>query len=405
MKPFANAEPVNRSLHLTEIDQYSKNNGSQQLNLQNGEIMKALNINSLSIGQSLTGDGIEARRTKRGVAYYSSIMVAGQRIRQLLGRESEGYNLSRAKSAIIKIRVDAEDPEKRDALSKRRPKQLLFRAAAKDYIDMLLKTGGKNVPQKAQQLRDHLTPYFGMMPVGKISTANVDAYKSRRLEAGGTTSTIDSELAVLSHLYTMMKEWEWHMNQPFLCKKFNKPNIKIEVFTPDQSHALLHAAKEDADPYTYLFILLGLNTGMRHAEILTLRYEHINYIAARIFLPDAKAGSRYQPFPKSLIAPLQKHQVTLEDRNGWVFPARSETGHRTYMKKQFARTVERAGLAPRRFTPHTMRHTAITRLIEAGHPLEVVRQISGHKTIQMVMRYTHVANSVVDDALDSVVLC
>jgi len=76
------------------------------------------------------------------------------------------------------------------------------------------------------------------------------------------------------------------------------------------------------------------------------------------------------------------------------------------MKKQFSRTIERAGLAPKQFTPHTMRHTAITRLIEAGTPLEVVRKVSGHhKTLQMVMRYTHVSDSVVDTALDSVALC
>jgi len=362
-------------------------------------------INKLNTGQSLTGGGIEARKTRQGITYYASLMVGGQRIRRQLGRDADGYNLSRAKAAIVKIRVEAEDPEKRDALSQRKPKQLLFRDAATDYIEMLHKTGGKTIRQKTQQLRDHLTPFFGMMPVGKVSTEQVDTYKTTRLDAGGTTSTIDSELAVLSHLYSMMKEWGWHMNRPFVCKKFNKPNIKTDVFTPEQSRALLKAAKEDVDPYTYMFILIGLNTGMRHKEIISLAYRHIDYDKARIYLPDAKTGSRYQPFPKSLIRFLQHHQVTLEDPNGWVFPAKSKTGHRTYMKSQFSRTVARAGLPPKQFTPHTMRHTAITRLIEAGTPLEVVRKVSGHKTHQMVMRYTHVSDSVVDTALDSVALC
>jgi len=46
-----------------------------------------------------------------------------------------------------------------------------------------------------------------------------------------------------------------------------------------------------------------------------------------------------------------------------------------------------------------MRHTAITRLVEQGAPLATVQQISGHKTIQMVLRYTHVSNPHVDDAM------
>lgn len=367
--------------------------------------MKASQVTKLKNGESLNGDGIEARKTKQGVTYYSNIMVGGQRIRRLLGRESDGFNLSRAKTAIINIRVEAENLEKRDALSNRKPKQLLFRDAAHNYIETLLTTGGKNIRQKTQQLRDHLTPFFGMYPVGKVSTKYVDTYKANRLGAGGSTSTIDSELAVLSHLYSMMKEWGWHMNQPFLCKKFNQPNIRIEVFTPEQSHALLEAAKDDIDPYTYLFILIGLNTSMRHGEIISLTYKHINYDQMRIYLPDAKAGPRYQPFPKRLITPLHEHQATLENPNGWVLPAKSKTGHRSYMKKQFARTVERAGLDATRFTPHTMRHTAITRLLEAGIAFEVARKVSGHKTTQMLVRYGHVSDPAVDNALDSVALC
>jgi integrase len=84
------------------------------------------------------------------------------------------------------------------------------------------------------------------------------------------------------------------------------------------------------------------------------------------------------------------------------FPTVSKTGHRDYMKKQFARTLERAGLDPHRYTPHTMRHALIMRLIEAGHSAEQIQKISGHKTIQMVLHYTHIADSAVGLVLDSV---
>ncbi|GAD60309.1 hypothetical protein MBEBAB_2559 [Brevundimonas abyssalis TAR-001] len=50
--------------------------------------------------------------------------------------------------------------------------------------------------------------------------------------------------------------------------------------------------------------------------------------------------------------------------------------------KAFQRAVIAAGLNPKVYTPHVMRHTAITRLVEQGAPLATVQQISGHKTIQ-----------------------
>lgn len=71
------------------------------------------------------------------------------------------------------------------------------------------------------------------------------------------------------------------------------------------------------------------------------------------------------------------------------------------ISKAFQRAVISAGLDPKVFTPHVMRHTAITRLIEQGIPLATVQKISGHKTIQMVLRYTHVSNSHVDDAMSA----
>ena len=67
----------------------------------------------------------------------------------------------------------------------------------------------------------------------------------------------------------------------------------------------------------------------------------------------------------------------------------------------FARAVVRAKLDPDKVTPHTMRHTAITRLIQAGVDLSTVQRISGHKTLAMVLRYTHIEGSHIDAAIYS----
>jgi len=61
--------------------------------------------------------------------------------------------------------------------------------------------------------------------------------------------------------------------------------------------------------------------------------------------------------------------------------------------------VIRARLDPGTVTPHTMRHTAITRLVKAGVDLPTVQRISGHKTLAMVLRYSHVHDPHIDDAI------
>jgi site-specific recombinase XerD len=72
------------------------------------------------------------------------------------------------------------------------------------------------------------------------------------------------------------------------------------------------------------------------------------------------------------------------------------------MDKPFRRAAVRAGLDPTLVTPHVMRHTAITNLVKAGVDLPTIQRISGHKTLAMVLRYTHVHGSHIDQAIRNI---
>ena len=104
-----------------------------------------------------------------------------------------------------------------------------------------------------------------------------------------------------------------------------------------------------------------------------------------------------------------------------MFPSEgASAGHLESLKKAFARCAIAAGLRevvkdekgqPRKtkkgepiyratVTPHTMRHTAITRMARTGADIRTVQEFSGHETLEMVMRYTHAQDEAVDQALD-----
>ena len=61
-----------------------------------------------------------------------------------------------------------------------------------------------------------------------------------------------------------------------------------------------------------------------------------------------------------------------------------------------------AGLDPALITPHVMRHTAITNLVQAGVALPTLQRISGHKTVAMVLRYSHVHGRHIDEAIRAI---
>lgn len=83
-----------------------------------------------------------------------------------------------------------------------------------------------------------------------------------------------------------------------------------------------------------------------------------------------------------------------------VFPyLESRSGRIDSMKKTFRRCVVRAGLDPKRATPHSMRHTAITNLAETGADVRTIQQFSGHKSQTMPLHYTHAREGRVNRAI------
>lgn len=101
-----------------------------------------------------------------------------------------------------------------------------------------------------------------------------------------------------------------------------------------------------------------------------------------------------------LVAYLTDYIDTLPAGTDWLFPSEAAaSGHTRDIRKAFVRSVQRAGLDPTQVVRHTLRHTAITHLVQAGVDLPTVKRISGHKTMIMVERYAHQSGAHIAEAM------
>jgi len=140
---------------------------------------------------------------------------------------------------------------------------------------------------------------------------------------------------------------------------------------------------------------------MRKMEILKIRREHIDIQRRVIYIPQAKADAREQPMTKDLANFFTAMIEPLPDDTPWLFPsAASNTGHVGFIQDAFRRTVARAGLNPKEVVPHTLRHTTITHLVQAGIDLPTMQRISGHRTLAMVAKYSHQNGAHIQSAMD-----
>ncbi len=370
---------------------------------------------ALQPGESLSEQGITFERLGNGDGLFSvNVMVDGQRIHRNLGRESDGVTRTTAEEFIFKVRHEAR--EGRLNLPKRRKVPLTLAGAAPLYLDRLREEGGREIDRKRQRLQQCLVPFLGELQIGQITSSDIERYKKHRLSQPVQTckklvagqppqmnkpATVNRELATLSHLLNKAVEWGWTERQPAKIRKLKEDNGRIVYLSPVQATALLEGAKSDQNRQIYPFILIGLRTGMRKSEILAIRREHVNLDARSIYVPAAKAGARTQPISADLASFLTEYIDTLPKGTPWLFPSvGAEQGHTVDVRKAFVRAVTAAGLDPKQVVRHTLRHTAITHLVQAGVDLPTVKRISGHKTMAMVERYAHQSGSHIAEAMD-----
>jgi integrase len=146
-------------------------------------------------------------------------------------------------------------------------------------------------------------------------------------------------------------------------------------------------------------IMLG--TGMRPSEVFSLRWENIllNGSGGLLQITDgkSKAARRMLPLVPTVYSALKARQ---SKREGWVFPADTESGHLEggSAKNYHARALAaiKKGAAEQKihnplksFPPYTMRHTALTRLADAGCDAFTLARIAGHSSITITQRYCH----------------
>jgi len=357
-------------------------------------------IRRLKPGKTITEHGISAERLIDGDVRYSvNIMVDGERIHRVIGRESDGTTRTQAEEFIETKRTEAR--EGRLSLPKGRKLHLTFTTAADLYLEKLKEIGGKDYVNNEQHIRLHLKPYFTSMRLDKITEFTVQKFQKHMREKGLSDSTVNRTLATYRRMSRRLVRWKVIPAPLPMVELTREYNTREFVISDDDERLMLDAADQDLTTHIGLFIRLGLATGLRHSEILSARFENFDPVRRRLRVRTKGGRWRNQPLTRTIAKMLIHERDMAEVPNGWIFPSkRSKSGHVESMHEAFTRCVVKAKLNPNVVVPHTMRHTAITRYAATGADLKSIQEFGGHLSIQMVLRYAHASDRAIDNALD-----
>ena len=296
----------------------------------------------------------------------------GRRITRVVGSSRRA---AEAKAALIRADI-LRDPYD---FGRKKP-EIYFEDQAKEYMELYSKQNKKSWSSDEYSLK-HLKEFFKGKCLSEISPDLIEKYRLKRKADGVSPATINRELACLNTLFNKAVEWERTETNPARkIKKLRETGARERILTPDEMRRLIDAASPAIRPV----LVTALNTGMRRGEILSLRWKELDLVRGYIFIEDSKSGrSRKVPINGQVLEALGG----LKQGGELVFPNAETGSHIKDVKTAFRGACERTKIKGLRF--HDLRHTAASKMIEAGVDLVTVSKILGHASIQMTMRYAH----------------
>ncbi|MET3109532.1 integrase [Oxalobacteraceae bacterium GrIS 2.11] len=304
----------------------------------------------------------------------------------------------------------AEDEMVRGVFIQRSPSEkMLVSKALERYTKDVVPTKKESTQRREGARIREITAYFGKYSLAAVTPDLVAKFRDKRLEQGKANNSVRLELALLSHLFNVAIR-EWHIglayNPVTNIRKPNPGNGRNRRLEKNEEQKLLTAVDQHSNPMLGWIVRIALETGMRQSEIVGIRRTQVDLKNRVVRLHDTKnSESRTVPlskaatgtFKQAISNPLQPAGTDLI-----FFGEPGKDGKRGpyQFSKSWQLIKKKLGMADFHF--HDLRHETVSRLVTAGLSDQQVASISGHKSMQMLKRYSHLRSEDLVNALDKI---
>ena len=300
----------------------------------------------------------------------------GRKRREKVGRKGAAIDLYRKRKTEVM--------EGKKLPEKLRARKVGFAELAKDTLEYSRahkRSFGDDEIRMAK-----LTDWLGERPAESVTPQEIERWLSAKSTL--KPATLNRYRALLSLVYRLgMQNGKVKLNPARLVRQRKENNARVRFLSTEEEQALRKVMLAK-----YLKDLpqldLALNTGLRLSEQYGLTWDCIDFDRRTLTIPLSKNGDlRHVPLNDEALSALRAARKCSNDQPH-VFLNRY--GQRLVSPREwFDPAVKDAGLND--FTWHCLRHTFASRLVMAGVDLRTVQELMGHKTIQMTVRYAHLA--------------
>ncbi len=253
-----------------------------------------------------------------------------------------------------------------------------------------------------QQFADFYTEYANQVPldVRQINRIGVRHYLGMLAEAGLAMSSITRKLASLKAFFKYHVRVGTLNVNPVALVKSPKTDKKLPTVLSEEEIARLIDDMSGDDAFVPVrdraILELFYSTGIRLSELLNLNYGDVNFSGLTIRVFGKGAKERIVPFGKKAAQALQQYlkvrrsefgRVNLED--ALFISRRKRRMARPTVQKMVTRMLKSVS-HQKHLSPHVLRHSFATHLLDRGADLNAVKDLLGHNSLSTTQLYTHI---------------
>jgi site-specific recombinase XerD len=231
---------------------------------------------------------------------------------------------------------------------------------------------------------------FSGRTLRSILPLDIERWIARRAAEDVTPATINRELSFLRRVFNVALANDLVDRNPMRrIKLMRENNARVRWLTDEEEARLRAEVGEEHWP----LVAFALHTGLRQAEQFRLRWADVDLVNLVLTVPRSKHGeTRHVHLNETAVAILR--DAPSRCVSDWVFPSRTGATPlepHNFLHRVFMPALGRAAITGFRW--HDLRHTFASRLVMAGADLPTVKELMGHKTLAMTLRYSHLSTA------------
>ena len=278
---------------------------------------------------------------------------------------------------------------------------------ANQFLEMMVAERGvsaNTIAAYSLDLRDFLGfCYAEKMRVEAVSKSHIELFLARLSKAGMNAKTVARKLSSIRQFFAFLYNEKILSDNPAATLDSPKLGKTLpETLTQDDILSLIEAAKQDNSPEgvrLQAMLELVYGSGLRVSELVSLKLAALRADTDFLIVRGKGNKERLVPMNKNSRVALAQYLeirpsfLAEKEVSAWLFPYHRADGYIT--RQQFGVMIKElaveAGINPEKISPHTLRHSFATHLLEGGADLRVIQELLGHSDISTTQIYTHVA--------------